>query len=116
MRKRRKPFNCRIQPGEVKRNTIHGFGIPKGDLQAFRGEIFFDKTLLTWKCTTRNYKGNAYHRHLVYGNVKSQHCYESRIPNERWNIPIDQQYKEPVGEQLTTKEYTTSCEILDKYK
>ena len=28
-----------------------------------------------------------------YTDMYEQHCYESRIPNERWNIPLEEQHK-----------------------
>jgi len=94
------PFNCQNRPEEVRRNTLHGFGIPKRRFTSISGGIFFNETLLTWNRTICDFARNEYQCHQVYGHVKAKQWYESRIQNGRWNIPFGQQYKKPPDIQL----------------
>ena len=110
------PFQNQGENGEIKRNTLYGFGIPKEDLQKFHGKIFFNRTEMTWNCTICDYKRDVYQWHQVYGHVKSQHCYTSRVPNERWNIPRDQLYREYEQLPQDLKEATKFAILSNKIR
>ena len=89
------PFINTTRPGHLDRRTLHGYGIPPGDIPLFGDKILFGRTQMTWNCMICGYKGNQYERRQVYGHVRATHCYESRKPNGRWNIPSGAQFKEP---------------------
>ena len=94
------PFQNNQPEGEIGRRTPHGFGIPPEGLRAFREKILFDRTNMTWNCALCNFSRNGYQRKQVFGNVRAQRCYTSRKSNERWNIPIGEQYHDPYNQQL----------------
>ena len=87
------PFTNTTRPGNLDRRTLHGYGIPPEDIKLFGNKILFGRTQMTWNCMICGYKGNQYEWRQVYGHVRATHCYESRIPNERWNIPLEEQHK-----------------------
>ena len=97
------PLSRKSLPGEVVGGaSLSRFGIPKEDLQSSQANIFFGQTQLTRNCEICNFARNEYQyqRRQFSGHVKSQRCYESRIPAGEWNIPMGQKYKEPQKTQL----------------
>ena len=54
---------------------------------------------MTWNCMVCQYTKGVYEWRQVYSHVMAVRRYESRIPNERWNIPLDQQYKPECNEE-----------------
>ena len=86
-------FQNNLRDGKIDRRTHHGFGIPPEDIQLFHKMILFGKCTLTWNCLICKYQSNRNNWHQVYGHVRAEHCYKSREPNERWNIPIHEQNK-----------------------
>ena len=100
------PFQNHTQDVHIDRRTLHGYGIPKEDIRLFQNKIYFDKIEQTWNCVECGYKKDKYGWRQVYGHVRACHCYESRKPNERWNIPINEQFGyDKKRKMLSTTQY-----------
>ena len=84
--------NC--EEGIINRRTPYGFGVPNIDKRLFGGKAFFDVLAQTWNCLICNFARDKYQRRQVFGHIAATHGYTSRIPNERWVIPIEDKYQE----------------------
>jgi len=82
--------------GVIDRRAPFGFGIPNNNKRIFGDKADFNATTQTWNCLICNFKRGKYQRYQVFGHIAATHGYTSRIPNERWGIPIDE--KIPGGE------------------
>ena len=100
------PFINKSNEGKIDRRTMRGFGLPSEDMFMFKGKVMYGK-IRKWICLVCHFERNKYGWHQVFGHVASEHGYQSRIKNNRWNIPEDEQYKE-------TKE-ATRPENIDMY-
>ena len=74
--------------------TTHGFGVPIEDMFTFKGKVTYGKISKKWKCLICNYQRGRHGWHQVFGHVASTHGYQSRIKNDRWNIPEEERRKE----------------------
>ena len=88
------------QRGEIRRNTLHGLGVPNEDIQVFHVKISFGRAETKWNCAMCDCTRSVYQWTQAYGHVKAQHCSKSREPNERWDIPPDMQFRDPCDLQL----------------
>ena len=79
--------------GGVDRRTHYGFGIPSGDIKMFRNKMPIDRATMTWNFLQCTYQRYRLYWNQVYGHIGASHCYPSRQPGERWNIPYREQYE-----------------------
>ena len=94
------PFGNLTRTGHIDRRTLRGYGIHHADIQLLHNKILFGRRTMTWNCMECNYQRDTYEWKQVYGHVMATHCYTSSKPNGRWNIPTDEQYKDPIKNQL----------------
>ena len=88
------PSHNHNEEGTINRKTRHGFGVPIEDMFMFKGKVTYGKISKKWKCLICNYQRGRHGRHRVFGHVASTHGYQSRIKNDRWNIPEEERHRE----------------------
>ena len=79
---------------------MHGFGLPSGDMFTFKGKVMYSKIRKSWICTVCNFERSKYERRQVFGHVETEKGYQSRLKNDRRNIPGGERYNE---EKVATK-------------
>jgi len=92
--------------GIIDRRTPYGFGIPNNDKMIFNDVALLDTQTHHRKC---NYKRGKYQRYQVFGHIAAANGYESRVPNERCDILLNEKFNNQTYQQKPINLKNTNC-------
>ena len=95
----------------IDRKTPDGFGTPGDDKRLFNNIALYDAATQGRKCLLCDYERNKRQWYKVFGRIASTRGYESRAPNERRGILLNDKYSDPAKKQLP--ENLTKTQIAD---